>query len=627
MENLPFSQEEVLSFTFDFSKLSQNLKVMSNNQLAQISETENLKRLIQLLLASKEENAKAIEELKRSSSDQNEIVKKTADTIDSLDKKFSLVREAYSNIMKGFEEKLNNVVENIYNEMKIMISEQDKKFDDFKIDVRRKIRNIQISSGHNPVAQKESETVKSELMRHETMAFESLNERVEFIEKTMKKLMIEDIVNESSESELNERVNNANLANTEEKSDVLFELNTKYLSIINEVSKLREKLHYLSSSSPKSNPSDHTSYVPYITRISTLESLVNGIQLRLQERHSSNILSYDIFSNSTSNIVLPKETILPEIIKETSVSRPTLSESPLHVLPKDTNSKSAKGHRKRNSLQDLQILVEKPKAVAPTVHNYSEDIQLIKRKIFELSEELKNKSDKTSITVVIHEAIAAFKNEKDIIELCNEDKLRSLESKINSNLFKSEKEKKTKDQNMYKGITQEEFSETFLEFTNKINHTVQSYQNHIYTEIETLTNDIKNIEAKATKAANTSQVFDIRTQDLMKRTSQIEESLNQISGEVEKIQDRYRKNTLKNTEELEKTVAYLRELENLRTNVQEILQKMQEGSKLHKRDYNTILELRQMVESKLSKEEIEQKVDKNELKKMFRLLARKVISI
>lgn len=627
MENLPFSHEEVLSFTFDFSKLSTNLKVMSNNQLAQISETENLKRLVQLLLASKEENAKSIEELKKSSSDQNEIIRKTADTIDSLDKKFSLVRETYSNIMKGFEEKLNNVVENIYNEMKIMISEQDKKFDDFKSDVRRKIRNIQISSGNNPIVQNESETVKSELIRHETIAFESLNERIEFIEKTMKKLMIEDIVNEDSESELNERINNANLSNPEEKSDVLFELNTKYLSIINEVSRLREKLHFISSSSPKSNPSDHTSYVPYITRISALESSVNNIQLKLQENRSSHILSYDIFSNPTSNIVLPKEPILPEIIKETSVSRTQFSESPLRALPKDTNSKSAKGHRKRNSFQDLHTLTEKPKATIQTSHNYSEDIQLLKRKIFELNEDLKSKSDKTSITVIIHEAIAAFKNEKDIIELCNEDKLKSLESKINSNLYKSDKEKKSKDQNVFKGVTQEEFSETFLEFTNKINHTVQSYQNHIYTEIEVLTNDIKNIEAKATKAANTSQVFDIRTQDIMKRTSQIEESLKQISEELEKIQDRYRRNTLKNTEELEKTVAYLRELENLRTNVKEIIQKMQEGSKLHKRDYNTILELRQMVESKLSKEEIEQKVDKNELKKMFRLLARKVICI
>ena len=129
---------------------------------------------------------------------------------------------------------------------------------------------------------------------------------------------------------------------------------------------------------------------------------------------------------------------------------------------------------------------------------------------------------------------------------------------------------------------------------------------------------------KINKFTTNLQVQDIRTQDLLKRQQHFEDFQQEITSHIQKLKDRLNKNSLKSTEDQEKTLTHLQELEKVRSNVQEIIHKVQEGNKLHKRDYNTIQELKHLLDSKTSKEEIDQKVDKNELKKMLRNLSKKV---
>mmetsp|Transcript_8929 Transcript_8929/g.17254 ORF Transcript_8929/g.17254 Transcript_8929/m.17254 type:complete len:873 (+) Transcript_8929:27-2645(+) len=80
---------------------------------------------------------------------------------------------------------------------------------------------------------------------------------------------------------------------------------------------------------------------------------------------------------------------------------------------------------------------------------------------------------------------------------------------------------------------------------------------------------------------------------------------------------------IKKTQEQQVTQS-IKQLEELRYNVSEIMAKLQEGNKLNQRDLEKLNELYRMLEGKSDREEILQKVDKRDLNRAYRFLSKKI---
>lgn len=79
---------------------------------------------------------------------------------------------------------------------------------------------------------------------------------------------------------------------------------------------------------------------------------------------------------------------------------------------------------------------------------------------------------------------------------------------------------------------------------------------------------------------------------------------------------------LKHTEVIHQ--SNIKELEEMKASLSDIINKMREGNKLNHKDVNKLNELYEIIEHKGDKDEILQKVDKNELKKAYRFLSKKI---
>jgi hypothetical protein len=71
----------------------------------------------------------------------------------------------------------------------------------------------------------------------------------------------------------------------------------------------------------------------------------------------------------------------------------------------------------------------------------------------------------------------------------------------------------------------------------------------------------------------------------------------------------------------------IKQLEELRQNVSEIMGKVQEGSKLNQNDLEKLNELYRQLEGKSDREEILQKVDKRDLNRAYRFVSKKIESL
>lgn len=80
---------------------------------------------------------------------------------------------------------------------------------------------------------------------------------------------------------------------------------------------------------------------------------------------------------------------------------------------------------------------------------------------------------------------------------------------------------------------------------------------------------------------------------------------------------------IKKNQDLQLTQS-IKQLEELRYNVSDIMAKVQEGSKLNQRDLEKLNELYRQLEGKSDREEILQKVDKRDLNRAYRFLSKKI---
>lgn len=107
-----------------------------------------------------------------------------------------------------------------------------------------------------------------------------------------------------------------------------------------------------------------------------------------------------------------------------------------------------------------------------------------------------------------------------------------------------------------------------------------------------------------------------------------EASLKSLQIQIQSLNAEFetQQSLIKKTQDQQLTQS-IKQLEELRTNVSEIMMKLSEGSKLNQRDLEKLNELYRQLEGKSDREEILQKVDKRDLNRAYRFLSKKIESL
>ena len=565
MEDTTFNSENLINLSIDFKKLSGTLNLLYQHNRTNSANIEVLQKSFIDLSSSSQFTSNTLSLIKTTFEAFDQFQQSSIQKQKNLETQIKSLEESFAASLKSLEKKLPDLSTQINSEIDKLKSDQKNLVQEIKSKIERNSKPSILQSV-------ELSRVETDLQhdlnfhRQNSEVYEGLNARVEQIETSLKRVSFEEIFDNIDDSAF-QKIRRKSI---EEKNDLIMELNLKYMMVISEVAKLREMMRAVANLDEEKPVDLNVNYLTFNKRIGNMED-----QMRM----------------------------MLEKVKE--------SEKELKVQTPNPLSK------KRKSLTELGIRKTTEKTISnpDLLTKLNELKSLIQEKVsfYDLSLFVKDQIEqvigpKQNLVSQLESQI--FKEIDHRSELSNTDLARSviIEASEKSYEFKSMNE----EQNTLKDLLK-----TVHESLDK---------QHLLTtsELERLSNEIKTFDAKINKLTTAIQVQDIRTQDQAKRVQVLEDFKQEANDQIEKLVDRFKKTSMKSSEELEKTMTQLQEMEKIRSNVQEIIQKLQEGSKLHKRDYETIQELKSVLESKLSKEEIEQKVDKNDLKKMFRNLSKRV---
>jgi hypothetical protein len=484
------------------------------------------------------------------------------------------LEETLSISLKSLEKRFPDLSTQFFSEMDKLKSEHKNVYTEIKSKIERKLKKSKTSILQSvELSRVEGESHQEPYFRRQNSEnFEVLTARMEQIENSLKRISFEDFLENSEDSSNFQKIKTRNF---EEKNDLLLELNSKYMIVLNEVAKLREMIRFVSSLTEEEPIVFPTNYDSYSNRIARLEVQFQELQESLKESRKDSFTA----------------------VKEQKIMTPNPLSKKRKSLTELTRTASKPSHTSKDLVQKITDL----KTLIFDKVSYSEVENLIKNHL---------ENCFSSNRVTISELESRIFKEIDQRSEVTSDHLKSPVVDMNERSCES------------RSVVDDQF--ILKELLKTVNESLDKQFILTTGEIERLSTDIKTFEAKINKMMTFAQVQDLRTQDLLKRVQVFEDFKQEVLDQIQKIQDRFRKTSLKSSEDFEKTLGQLQEMEKIRSNVQEIIQKMQEGSKLHRRDYETIQELKSMLESKLSKEELEQKVDKNDLKKMFRNLSKRV---
>ena len=569
MEDAIFNAENLINLSIDFKKLSGTLNLLYQNNRMNSSNIEVLHNSFNELSSSSHSTITTLASIKSAFEafelfQQSSIIKQK-----NLESQIKSLEEKFSVSLKSIEKRLPDISNQFYSEMDKLKCDNKNFINEIKSKVERKLKKSKTLILQSVELSRVEVDAQHDTNFHRQNSenFDILNARVEQIENNLKRVSFDEIFENSYESAFN-RIRGKSL---EEKNDLVLELNSKYMKVVAEVAKLREMIRTVAGLDEEKPVDLNVNYLTFNKRIENLESQIRMMVEKMKE---------------------------PE--KEFKVFTP----NPLN--------------KKRKSLTELAIQKNPQKVI-----NISSDLT---NKLIELKSQIQEKVSYYDLELFVRDQIdQAIGPKRNLVSQLESQIFKEIDHRSelsNTDLIKSTIIEASEKSYQINSISEDQ---NFIKDLLKTVHDSLDKQHLLTTaELERISNEIKNFESKINKLTTNIQVQDIRTQDLTKRIQILEDFKQEANDHIQKLVDRFRKTSIKSSEELEKTASQLQEMEKIRSNVQEIINKMQEGSKLHKRDYETIQQLKSMLESKLSKEEIEQKVDKNDLKIMFRNLTKRV---
>ena len=657
MENLSFQLDDILKINLDFTMLTKTLKFLIENGQKNAKDIILLKERVNELTCQKPVIV------------QNEKINTIQEPIDNNELKFIKDSITYlqlnvinleSNLLQtknSLETRFDEYKQNTDADIIALKSNIDENFIEFHETTHlMSIKNQDTVKENDEVfnqIQKRLDNV-DELIRSFSIKFSTMkdelekNPRVERIEKLMEKLSLEDIFKETSDGiEMEKRMKEFNPNNPAEKGDFLVEMNTKYLTIICEVNKLRDMIRVFQSIPAEDEIQIYSSYVPFITRISHLEQQIDNIhaQLSIIERikvRASTMKRSETLKNNDS-------ISLYNLLNRTK-------EFQISTFEEEKEEKGIKNEKEENEINEVSQIKEE-KEVKGVIKN----IEIKEAKDLKADKEKDMKEGSSEVNEVKYVKVEkAEKDQKEQKEEENEFKNEDEDDEDNKsnsidvnqeilNLHErlelmTERLSQKLSRNDFETILKQGLYENEIIYPNKIKeienrlqkawyrHRVKSVPTDIPSDKKDSTDEelsdihklSKLFEDKIQKTLEIAQVSDLKVQDLIKHIQNCEEEILENSKKIALLQENLKKASKKKAEDNDKAFEHLQELEEIKGKIQDIFQKVQEGSKLHKRDYGTLQDLRRILDSKTSKEEVENKVDKHELRQMMRLLSNKV---
>lgn len=502
----------------------------------------------------------------------------------------------------------------------------------------------------------DSETTKqSESNRRLKSFIKNLNIRLSTLENKVKDTSIKSLLTE----ELLQIDPKSNYAKSRDEQEL--ELNLKYVAILSQLNEYKKQVRSFSTSISDYNLETNTSdnmvkYIPYISRITRLEENMenvvvkeemDGLYKELDDLRR--ILKGKIEKEEVGEMLFKIGTIDEEIAKVKS-SNLTLTNS---------HSRSPKfveivtDVKETVPTVDLDKLLELEASVKAINENISSIQQTLPLKAFRSEfEEIFNLKGNT-----------ISKNSAQVNSLDVEERLKQIEDRLNVYHY---------DIQRFKKDVRSKSPDEVNEFHKIIENSVENQVANMRLELNNRYEELYDIISRPSNEGEISNIHILRgvlvkvqkdTKELAEKLTKIEDTIDKHQSpaadeikedEVEEIDSTNSKKMLtsiKRHEGLFKimkdqiTKIYseleihqqnskkqsdanintsLKMFEELRSNVGDVMSKISEGTRLNQRDMQKINDVFVVLEAKGNKEDIMQKVDKNELKKTYRYLSKKI---
>jgi hypothetical protein len=468
-----------------------------------------------------------------------------------------------------------------------------------------------------------------------------------------------------------------NLNNPEQKDDFTHEFHLKYVTLLKEFNHLKELFSHLKPRDPATDKlaperiPNFSQYIPYMTRIQTLEDLVKNL---MRESAQSSILSeisnineklkakvdtqdiaeimqkvHNLERTKTLDII-QEETedlkhnegdstqILPEIVKIVEPIQPSdsnessirelfdavnkinrilpfkvsrneledviknLQELKAKPLPQKAGSQSAKENEKLTQLESTLISCINDsnylkKSIETLQQQITDDI-LDQLKSLSYDCNLSTHTMRAELSKKLNELRDEIFNPGRKSEVQNIDVLRNL-------LFKVQKESA-------------ECKEKIQEIQSTIENRHESklvYDGAMSPEV--LPEETQEEQPTISPSPQFKQIS-VVLQKHEHNFKQLRSHLSELAYNLEQSQLAFKKQNEINLSNS------LRQLEELKSSVSDVMLKLREGNRLSQSDLNKITELYTLVENKGDKEDITNKVDRQELKKAHRFLTKRI---
>ena len=615
MDNFPISLDNMIKVSFDQTLLSQSFSYLIETQKKQEEEIRNLHKLITELSEEKtqkkeDENFKIM--LEAYLKDSQPFINMVA--INEQLQKYSLSTDT----------KLADFIK--ITDLQLKESNKSNEYIQKRIeDVERSLSDLLIIQWNPkelaspeanllvPLQPADSESDRDEkdksINYRLNIKVGDFQARLQEVEKKIELFSSDLALKDKYENEIRQRLSEINPNNPIEKSDLLLEVNGKYLTMLSELNKLRDMIRALCDLPNEEVIQIPSLYVPYISRIGNIEKKLENMDHWI----------FDI------------ETVKKQI-NEIANHKYGLKKYNSHIDILDNNEGDSKLTKENEEISDVKYSKKNEKAkdefktnIEKEIENkilaiYEEDLKQLNAKINQIAFEL---SQKASLSDIAQQFISLSKFKADQANnIFDPEKIKKIEDRLQQNWLEALViDPEASGSNKFLSPVLKQKPEQDTDFAELL----KLHEEYTLSEIENVTKELKKIEQRLTKYWDFSRISEMRIQDLIKSVQGCEELIALNGENISKIQESFKKKSKLLSEEESKSLAHLQELETLREKIQEIIQRIQEGSKLHKRDYDTLQELKKTLNSKTSKEDIEQKVDKNELKKLARLLTKKVL--
>jgi hypothetical protein len=471
-----------------------------------------------------------------------------------------------------------------------------------------------------------------------------------------------------------------NLHNPEQKDDFTHEFHLKYVILLKEFNHLKEFFSNLKPRDPATDKlaperiPNFSQYIPYMTRIQTLEDLVKNL---IRENAQNSILSEISQMNEKLKAKVDTQDIA-EIMQKVQILERTKTVDTIQDEIEELK------HAEEPSTKILPEIVNNVEPIKPSDSNESsirelfDAVNKINRNLLfkvsrnELEEVMKNlqelkakplpqkaggqsTKDNEKLTQLESTLISCI-NDSNYLKKCIEtlqqqitddilDQLKSLsyDCNLSAHTLRAELSKKLnelRDEIFHPGRKSEIQN---IEVLRNLLFKVQKESAECKERIQEIQSTLDNLQESklVDDGAISPEIFpeeppedqpSISPSPQLKQISVVlqkhEQNFKQLRSHLSKLAYDLEQSQLAFKKQNEINLSNsLRQLEELKSSVSDVMLKLREGNRLSQSDLNKITELYTLVENKGDKEDITNKVDKQELKKAYRFLTKRIESL